>query len=275
MVANASSRLPSPSKPKRSPLSPSDADNNGYSLPRGPKYREVSSRYLSSTTMTSSSSSSSSLSVSSTTTTSSSNSICTPMRRFPSPLVSSTTNSKRAQSAERRRIATPLVSSTNLMTPAVEMSSKRVQSAERRRIVTPLVSSTNLMTSASTENSKRAQSAERRRIVTPRIGEMMAGEKMLTKTPVRSLSVLFQGNSVACPASKVLLKSYSGGSNNNNRLGTPERKAATPVKKLGDSKPIDQQRWPGRLKKKGNCTVPLTAEGISLPSSPPDKDPWR
>ncbi|KAJ0432945.1 hypothetical protein HanIR_Chr17g0864841 [Helianthus annuus] len=26
---------------------------------------------------------------------------------------------------------------------------------------------------------------------------------------------------------------------------------------------------------KGSCTVPLTAEGISLPSSPPDKDPWR
>ncbi|KAM0063040.1 hypothetical protein Hdeb2414_s0003g00086481 [Helianthus debilis subsp. tardiflorus] len=122
MVANASSRPPSPSKPKRSPLSPSDADNNGYSLPRGPKYREVSSRYLSSTTMTSSSSSS--LSVSSTTTTSSSNSICTPMRRFPSPLVSSTMNSKRAHSVERRRNATPLVSSTNLMTPAVEISSK-------------------------------------------------------------------------------------------------------------------------------------------------------
>ncbi|KAM0063039.1 hypothetical protein Hdeb2414_s0003g00086471 [Helianthus debilis subsp. tardiflorus] len=112
----------------------------------------------------------------------------------------------------------------------------------------PLVSSTNLMTSASMENSKRVQPAERRRILTPRIGEMTAGEKMLTKKPVRSLSVLFQGNSVACLASKVLLKSYSGGFNNSSRLGTPERKAATPVKKLGDSNPIDQQRWPGRLR---------------------------
>ncbi|KAK1433428.1 hypothetical protein QVD17_10338 [Tagetes erecta] len=109
-----SSRAPSPARVKRAPLVPSEADNNGH-LPRRPKSRDVSSRYLSSTassgsiattTMTSTSGS-----FCSTTTTSSSNSMCTPRRRFPSPLVSS----------------------TNQMTPASTVSNKRAQSTERRR----------------------------------------------------------------------------------------------------------------------------------------------
>ncbi|KAI3726625.1 hypothetical protein L1987_66423 [Smallanthus sonchifolius] len=113
-----SSRGPSPAKAKRAPLVPSEADNNAP-LPRRPKSRDVSSRYLSSTasiatTMTSTSSSGS---FSSTTTTSSSNSMCTPRRRFPSPLVSS----------------------TNLMTPASTVNIKRAQSTERRRPGTPRI----------------------------------------------------------------------------------------------------------------------------------------
>lgn len=110
---SVSSRACSPAKVKRAPLVPSEADNNGH-LPRRPKSRDVSSRYLPSTasiattTMTSTSSSGS---FCSTTTTSSSNSLCTPRRRFPSPLVSS----------------------TNLMTPASTVSNKRAQSTERRR----------------------------------------------------------------------------------------------------------------------------------------------
>ncbi|XP_076953676.1 QWRF motif-containing protein 2-like [Bidens hawaiensis] len=106
------SRPPSPAKPKRPPLLPSDADNNNNApppLPRRMKSRDVSSRYLSvtdsnaSVTMTSSSSS---------------NSVSTPRRRFPSPLVTSSNlmtplskttmnNSKRAVSTERRRPVTP------------------------------------------------------------------------------------------------------------------------------------------------------------------------
>ncbi|KAD4888601.1 hypothetical protein E3N88_20674 [Mikania micrantha] len=122
MVANVSSRAPSPAKAKRAPLVPSEADNNGV-LPRRPKSRDVSSRYLSSTASSSSSiattmtSTSFSGSFSSSTTTSSSNSMCTPRRRFPSPLVSS----------------------TNLMTPASTVSNKRAQSSERRRPGTPRV----------------------------------------------------------------------------------------------------------------------------------------
>ncbi|KAK1422197.1 hypothetical protein QVD17_25153 [Tagetes erecta] len=96
-VDTPNAKLSSPAKPKRAPLLPSHADNN---RPRRPKVRDVSSRYLSSnassdfiaTTMTS-------------------NSICTPRRRFPSPLVSS----------------------TNVMTPEWTMSGKRAQTTERRR----------------------------------------------------------------------------------------------------------------------------------------------
>ncbi|XP_024992405.1 QWRF motif-containing protein 2-like [Cynara cardunculus var. scolymus] len=232
MVANVSSttvtpnpkvasRGPSPAKAKRAPLLPSEADNNGPSLPRRPKSRDVGSRYLSSTlssasvttTMTSTSSSSS---FSSTTTSSSSNSMCTPRRRFPSPLVSS----------------------SNLMTPA------------------------------STVNNKRAQSAERRRPGTPRAGEMSATAKMLTSTPARSLSVSFQGGSFALPVSKPS-KPAPTASNNGSRQSTPERRAVTPTRKSGNSKPIDQQRWPGRSRQGSFMTrsVDFTNENMKLSGS--------
>ncbi|KAI3785421.1 hypothetical protein L1987_44539 [Smallanthus sonchifolius] len=142
MVANVSStaitpnpkvtsRGPSPAKAKRAPLVPSEADNNAP-LPRRPKSRDVSSRYLSSTasiatTMTSTSSSGS---FSSTTTTSSSNSMCTPRRRFPSPLVSS----------------------TNLMTPASTVNNKRAQSTERRRPGTPMSATAKMLTTMPARN---------------------------------------------------------------------------------------------------------------------------
>lgn len=232
MVANVSSttvtpnpkvagRGPSPAKAKRAPLLPSEADNNGPSLPRRPKSRDVNSRYLSSTlssasittTMTSTSSSSS---FSSTTTSSSSNSMCTPRRRFPSPLVSS----------------------SNLMTPA------------------------------STVNNKRAQSAERRRPGTPRTGEMSATAKMLTSTPARSLSVSFQGESFALPVSKPS-KPPPTASNNGSRPSTPERRAVTPTRKSANSKPIDQQRWPGRSRQGSFMTrsVDFTNENMKLSGS--------
>ncbi|KAI3504832.1 hypothetical protein L1887_26566 [Cichorium endivia] len=110
----ALSRLPASAKEKRAPLLPSRSDNNGPPLPRRQKSQEVTSRNLSSsssppntdTTMSSSSSSCSST----TTTTSSSNSVCTPRRRFSSPLVSRTNsvtpisavNDNRHQSMEWR-----------------------------------------------------------------------------------------------------------------------------------------------------------------------------
>lgn len=100
------SKIPAPQNPKRPPLLPSEADNNGI---RRPKSREVSSRYLSSvsssTTTTTSTTSSSNSSYSSSYSTNS-----TP-RRFPSPMVPRNGNvvsTPRSQSVERvRRVPTP------------------------------------------------------------------------------------------------------------------------------------------------------------------------
>lgn len=99
------SKIPAPQNPKRPPLLPSEADNNGV---RRPKSREVSSRYLSSnssSTTTTSTTSSSNSSYSSSYSTNS-----TP-RRFPSPMVprnGSVVSTPRSQSVERvRRVPTP------------------------------------------------------------------------------------------------------------------------------------------------------------------------
>lgn len=100
------SKNSAPQNPKRPPLLPSEADNNGI---RRPKSREVSSRYLSSvsssTTTTTSTTSSSNSSYSSSYSTNS-----TP-RRFPSPMVPRNGNvvsTPRSQSVERvRRVPTP------------------------------------------------------------------------------------------------------------------------------------------------------------------------
>ncbi|XP_076893790.1 QWRF motif-containing protein 2-like [Bidens hawaiensis] len=105
----ALSRPPSPAKPKRTPLLPSDADNNknNVPMPRRMKSREVSSRYLS---LTDNSNANASVTM-----TSSSHSVSARMRPFPSPLVTS----------------------SNLMTPLSTMSnSRRAMSTERRRPVT-------------------------------------------------------------------------------------------------------------------------------------------
>lgn len=97
----ANSKIPAPQNPKRPPLLPSEADNNGV---RRPKSREVSSRYLSSASSMSTSTTSSSASSYS----SSYSSNSTP-RRFPSPMVPrNVMSTPRSQSVERlRRIPTP------------------------------------------------------------------------------------------------------------------------------------------------------------------------
>ncbi|KAL5988176.1 hypothetical protein ACLOJK_035939 [Asimina triloba] len=88
--------------PSRRPLLPSEKDNGVAPLPRKPKAREITSRYLYSSSSSSSSSSNSAATATNTTS-----------RRFPSPLVSRGSSlqepsiPKRAQSVERRRPVTP------------------------------------------------------------------------------------------------------------------------------------------------------------------------
>lgn len=148
--------------PKRPPLLPSETDN-ALAPPRRPKGREVTSRYMS----TSSSSNSSNSSSSSLSGLSSLNS-----RRCPSPLVSRTMNSA--------FVMTPKPSTTlsNL---------KRSQSVERRKLITPRSGSVDL------RNLNGGGSG---------VGQMSAAHKMLF-TSRRSLSVSFQGESYSFPISKV------------------------------------------------------------------------
>nr|GFB22090.1 hypothetical protein [Tanacetum cinerariifolium] len=183
------------------PLLPSE--QNGPPLPRRPKSRDVTSRYLSNST----SSVSSTLTSSSNTTSSSSsfNSVCTPRRRFPSPSQVVTPVRKGALSAERRRPGTPVVSA--------------------------------------------------------------AAKMLMTATPsARSLSVSFQGESFKMP---VKAKPAPNGS----RCGTPDKRAVTPVRKVGNviatPKTIDQQRWPARARQGGFMTrsVDFSNENVKLSGS--------
>lgn len=189
--------------PTRPPLLPSDPDN-ALAAPRRPKSREVTSRYMNSST-------------SSSTSTSSSSSYSSNSRRCPSPLVSRTAMST----------PTPTASST----PAVKGS----QSVERRRTATPRPTSLDLRNWSGAGGG----------------GEMSAAQKLLF-TSTRSLSVSFQGESFSYQVSKA----KPSPSSSVRKGATPERRktAATPTR--GDQsenlKPIEQQRWPGRLQQ-SNC----------------------
>lgn len=125
--------------------------------------------------------------------------------------------------------------------------------------------STPTPTPSSTPAVKGSQPVERRRTATPRPtsldlrnwsgagggGEMSAAQKLLF-TSTRSLSVSFQGESFSYQVSKA----KPSPSSSVRKGATPERRktAATPTR--GDQsenlKPIDQQRWPGRLQQ-SNC----------------------
>ncbi|KAL3505066.1 hypothetical protein ACH5RR_034907 [Cinchona calisaya] len=99
---------------KRSPLSPSEAENGPAGQLRRPKSREVSSRYLSSSSTSTSSS------------------------------ISTSSSSNSSNSSASRRSASPMASRTTttaIMTPEVRNSVRRAQSAERRRPGTPRESS--------------------------------------------------------------------------------------------------------------------------------------
>ncbi|CAE5959784.1 unnamed protein product [Arabidopsis arenosa] len=98
---------------------------------------------------------------------------------------------------------------------------------------------------------KRSQSVDRRRpsAVPVTVGsEMSAATKMLI-TSTRSLSVSFQGEAFSLPISK---KKEATSTPVSHRKPTPERRRSTPVRdQRENSKPVDQQRWPG-ASRRGN-----------------------
>ena len=192
-------------KPTRSPLLPSEPDNALAPATRKPKAREVTSRYMSSSSSSNSSSNSSSIS-----------------RRCQTPLMSRTANS------------TVMTTST----PAAPSSTKRSKSVDRGRQATPRPNSFY----AGIGNGNGGTN-------TP------AAQKMLF-TSTRSLSVSFQGESFSIQVSKAKPAPAP-----NLRRPTPERRKVTTPARVGNvgsdqtenSRLMDQQRWPGRMRQ-GNCT---------------------
>ncbi|XVE66727.1 hypothetical protein DITRI_Ditri08aG0102900 [Diplodiscus trichospermus] len=211
---------------KRPPLK-----DNGSTVSRKPRGRQVSSRYLSPFPSSTSSSSSSSSSAATTT-------AAKTTTRFPSPLISRSNNTTATGNKTAKRFPSPLISrSTNASstsTPTSTMLSslpKRSQSVDRRRPGGQVSQGNNVNAS-----------------------EMSAATKMLI-TSTRSLSVSFQGEAFSLPISKT--KAQVGSTLT--RKATPERRRATPVRDHGEnSKPMDQHRWPGRTRPENSGSNPLS-----------------
>ncbi|KAE8723727.1 QWRF motif-containing protein 2 [Hibiscus syriacus] len=178
---------------------------NGSTVTRKPRGRQVSSRYLSPSPSSSTSSSAAK----------------TPAR-FPSPLISRSTNTMSTGNKTATRFHSPLVSrSTNASSTITTSSSlpKRSQSVDRRRPGSQLSQGNNVNGTT----------------------EMSAATKMLI-TSTKSLSVSFQGEAYSLPISKT--KAQAGSTLI--RKATPDRRRATPVRDhMENSKPADQQLWPG------------------------------
>ncbi|XP_057973415.1 QWRF motif-containing protein 2-like [Malania oleifera] len=163
--------------------------------------------------------------------------------RYMSSLSSTSSSStSSANSLSSRRSASPIVSRTGPTTAAMTPANKRSQSVERRRPGTPWASTVDLRAGNAAQGST-------------------ASRNLLTSA--RSLSVSFQGESFSLQVSKAKPAPSS-----NVRKGTPERRKATPARGVkGDelvgadqsenSKPVDQQRWPGRSRQPNIMTRSL------------------
>ncbi|CAE5967860.1 unnamed protein product [Arabidopsis arenosa] len=136
--------------------------------------------------------------------------------------------------------------STTIATSTSSSSSSSILRSSKR-YPSPLLSRTtnsasNLVKTPSSLP-KRSQSVDRRRpsAVSDTRTEMSAATKMLI-TSTRSLSVSFQGEAFSLPISKKKETTTPV----SHRKSTPERRRATPVRDHREnSKPVDQQLWPG------------------------------
>ncbi|KAF4350607.1 hypothetical protein F8388_018423, partial [Cannabis sativa] len=145
---------------------------------------------------------------------------------------SSTSSSASSTSFSSRRCPSPMIlrasNSTASITPMP--TTKRAQFVERRRTAT-----------------LRPSSLELRHFGGGGVGSEMTAVQKLLFTSTRSLSVSFQGESFSFPVSNV--KPVPSPSV---RKGTLERRMARTTPGRGDhrenSKPIEPQRWPGKLR---------------------------
>ncbi|CAK7347446.1 unnamed protein product [Dovyalis caffra] len=183
--------------------------------------------------------------------------------RYMSSSSSSASASASASSTSTsKRCASPLISRrTAMMTPTPSAAStiKRSQSVERRRPATPRANSLDLR--MGNVNCGGGGGSN---------GEMTNAQRMLI-TSTRRLSVSFQGESFSFPVSKA----KPTPSPISVRKGTPERrKATTPIPTRGadqveNSRPMEQQRWPGRLRQQNSMTrsMDCTDDGKKLAGS--------
>ncbi|KAL1197657.1 Protein SNOWY COTYLEDON 3 [Cardamine amara subsp. amara] len=151
-------------------------------------------------------------------------------------------------------------STTTTATTSTSSSSASSSSAilrSSKRYPSPLLSRTtnsasNLVKSSSSLP-KRSQSVDRRRpsAVSDTSTEMSAATKMLI-TSTRSLSVSFQGEAFSLPISK----KKEATPQVSHRKSTPERRRSTPVRdQRENSKPVDQQLWPGASRRGNSVSV--------------------
>ncbi|KAL7002893.1 hypothetical protein U1Q18_004051 [Sarracenia purpurea var. burkii] len=172
-------------------------------------------------------------------------------------------NPKRPKS---RQVSSRYMSPSSSTSTASSLSST---SSTARRCPSPLVSR-NSTSASNTPVSvpKRSVSVDRRRPILSRpltsagldsklnnAGEVSAATKLLVIS-TRSLSVSFQGEAFSLPISKTKAAPQSPNLSNG-RKGTPERRrSSTPLRgkvdgggdQVENSKPIDQHRWPGRIR---------------------------
>ncbi|PON90564.1 QWRF family [Trema orientale] len=207
-----------PQNPSRPPLLPSEK-NNGV-LPRKPRGRQVSSRYMSPSPSSSSTSTS-------TTTTSSSTSA---PRRCPSPLLSRSTNST--------LVSTPL--------PSSAVAPKRSQSADRRRPVTPRPTTT-LLESRQGNVGAEVSAATKLLVTSTRsLSVSFQGEAFslpISKTKTAATPSLRKATPERRRSTPLRGKGSDGGGD-----------------QVENSKPGDQHRWPARTRQgnSNSCSNPLS-----------------
>ncbi|XP_024015702.1 protein SNOWY COTYLEDON 3 isoform X2 [Eutrema salsugineum] len=181
------------------------------------------------------------------------------LKNVPSRYLSPSPSPSHSHSHSTSSNATTTTTTTTTSSSTSSSSSSAILRTSKR-YPSPLLSrATNSASNLSKTPSllpKRSQSVDRRRpsaaasLVTGT--EMSTATKMLI-TSTRSLSVSFQGESFSLPISKKKETTTPV----SHRKSTPERRRSTPVRdQRENSKPVDQQLWPGASRRGNIESVP-------------------
>ncbi|KAI8548591.1 hypothetical protein RHMOL_Rhmol07G0284800 [Rhododendron molle] len=224
-----------PKKPARPPLLPNAESDNVPPLPsRKPKSREITSRYMSSTSSSGSTTTTNSGNTSTTSSSSTnSSSYCSPsfsLKRHPSPSAAKTTPSTPAPG-----------------NPAATI--KRSLSVDRRRPSTPSNSAAaNLLVSSKRSLSVSFQGGD---TFSRPISRTKPAPEISPPAPATNGSSSLRRGTPERPVRDKTESTNTSGV----RKGTPERRRATPVRDKADFIPIDKHRWPGRSREANSSVM--------------------